>query len=195
MSSEHQIIFSSLNKRKFKHILEIGTYDGSNALLLSELFPKANIDTIDLNDNDETFIDTYGRKNKDNLSEFLIQRKKNLKKKNIKFKKKNSVSLTLEKKKYDLIWVDGAHGYPVVSIDIANSLRLLKKGGIFLCDDVYLFTDNEDPMYISTATIETLKLFKNANLIEFELIYKRLDKKKNSNRRNTKFIGVVKKVK
>ena len=32
-------------------------------------------------------------------------------------------------------------------------------------------------MYISTATIETLKLFKNANLIEFELIYKRLDKK------------------
>ena len=49
-------------------------------------------------------------------------------------------------------------------------------------------------MYISTATIETLKLFKNANLIEFELIYKRLDKKNNSNRRNTKFIGVVKKL-
>ena len=44
------------------------------------------------------------------------------KNKNINFKKMNSVKLIACKKKYDLIWIDGAHGYPVVCIDIINSL-------------------------------------------------------------------------
>ena len=40
----------------------------------------------------------------------------------------NSLELTNSKNSYDMIWIDGAHGYPYVTIDIINSLRLLKRG-------------------------------------------------------------------
>ena len=42
---------------------------------------------------------------------------------NIQFKKMNSLELCNSDKSYDLIWVDGAHGYPNVTIDISNSIR------------------------------------------------------------------------
>ena len=58
--------------------------------------------------------------------------------KNINFSPVNSLKLLNYKKKYDLIWIDGAHGYPVVCIDIINSLHILKENGLILCDDVYL---------------------------------------------------------
>ena len=50
MSSEHEIIFSSLSaaNNNINNILEIGTDNGKNAFLLSKLFPLANITTIDL---------------------------------------------------------------------------------------------------------------------------------------------------
>jgi len=47
------------------------------------------------------------------------------KSKSIKFLEKNSINLINANKKYDLIWIDGAHGYPVVCADIINSLHLL----------------------------------------------------------------------
>ena len=40
------------------------------------------------------------------------------------FKQMNSINLFNHKKKYDLIWIDGAHGYPMVTTDIINSLKL-----------------------------------------------------------------------
>ena len=62
MSSEHEVIFSSLSLSKnksFTDILEIGTFDGLNSLLLSNLFPNSNIDTIDLPETDADFINFY----------------------------------------------------------------------------------------------------------------------------------------
>ncbi len=115
MSSEHEVIFSSLSLSKNKSItdiLEIGTFDGFNALLLSNLFPNSNIDTIDLPENDDDFINFYNRK--DNISKFIQDRNIILSKnKNINFFPLNSLKLLNHKKKYDLIWIDGAHGYPM----------------------------------------------------------------------------------
>ena len=50
MSSEHEVFFSalSLSNTKIEKILEIGTHDGKNSLLLSMLFNTAQIETIDL---------------------------------------------------------------------------------------------------------------------------------------------------
>ena len=51
MSSEHEILFSSislLKKNETSNILEIGTYDGVNSYLLSLLFNNSKIKTIDL---------------------------------------------------------------------------------------------------------------------------------------------------
>ena len=197
MSSEHEVIFSSLSYSKnksFTDILEIGTFDGFNSLLLSNLFPNSNIDTIDLSETDDDFINFYNRK--DNISKFIQDRNIILSKnKNINFFPLNSLKLLNYKKKYDLIWIDGAHGYPVVCIDIINSLHILKENGLILCDDVHLELNqsNSDIMYRSIATYETLNELKKQDLINFRLIYKRLSAQYNCIENKRKFVAIVSK--
>tara|TARA_Y200000002_G_C22644569_1_gene648557 strand:+ start:794 stop:1621 length:828 start_codon:yes stop_codon:yes gene_type:complete len=198
MSSEHEVFFSclSLSKNKsFIDILEIGTFDGFNSLLLSNLFPNSNIDTIDLSDTDGDFTNFYNRK--ENTSKFIKDRNIILSKnKNINFSHLNSLKLLNYKKKYDLIWIDGAHGYPVVCIDIINSLHILKENGLILCDDVHLKLNqsNSDKMYTSIATYETLNELKKQNLIKFRLVYKRLSTKYNCFESTRKFVAIVSKI-
>ena len=198
MSSEHEVIFSclSLSKNKLStDILEIGTFDGFNSLLLSNLFPNSNIDTIDLSETDDDFINYYNRK--DNISKFIQDRNFILSKnKNINFFPLNSLKLLNYKKKYNLIWIDGAHGYPVVCIDIINSLHILKENGLILCDDVHLKLNqsNSDIMYSSTATYETLSELKKQDLIDFRLAYKRLGAKYNCIENTRKFVAIVSKI-
>ena len=106
--------------------------------------------------------------------------------------KKNSLSLSLESApKYDLIWVDGAHGYPTVAIDIANSLRLLNSRGILACDDVWTTTDEDDSMYKSIATNQTLEALRHAKQIKFELILKRLGSDFSATTVRRKYIALV----
>jgi len=198
MSSEHEVIFSclSLSKNKLStDILEIGTFDGFNSLLLSNLFPNSNIDTIDLSATDNDFINFYNRK--DNIGKFIQDRNFILSKnKNINFFPLNSLKLLNYKKKYNLIWIDGAHGYPVVCIDIINSLHILKENGLILCDDVHLKLNqsNSDIMYSSTATYETLSELKKQDLIDFRLAYKRLGAKYNCIENTRKFVAIVSKI-
>ena len=197
MSSEHEVIFSSLSDSKnksFTDILEIGTFDGFNSLLLSNLFPNSNIDTIDLSETDDDFVNFYNRK--DNINKFIQDRNIILSKnKNINFSPLNSLKLLNYKKKYDLIWIDGAHGYPLVCIDIINSLHILKENGLILCDDVYLKLNqsNSDTMYSSIATYETLNELKKQDLINFRLIYKRLSAQHNCIENTRKFVAIISK--
>ena len=197
MSSEHEVIFSSLSNSKnksFPDILEIGTFDGFNSLLLSNLFPNSKIDTIDLPETDDDFVNFYNRK--DNINKFIQDRNIILSKnKNINFSPLNSLRLLNCKKKYDLIWIDGAHGYPVVCIDIINSLHILKENGLILCDDVHLKLNqsNSEIMYNSIATYETLNELKKQDLIDFRLIYKRLSALHNSIENKRKFVAIVSK--
>ena len=195
MSSEHEVIFSSLSLSKnksFSDILEIVTFDGFNSLLLSNLFRNSNIDTIDLSETDDDFVNFYYRKDK--INKFVQDRNFILSKnKNINFSPLNSLKLLNYKKKYDLIWIDGAHGYPVVCIDIINSLHILKENGLILCDDVCLKLNqsNSDIMYSSIATYETLNELKKQDLIDFRLIYKRLSPEHNCVENTRKFVAIV----
>ena len=60
-------------------------------------------------------------------------------KKDIIFKKIDGYDhLKCKSKKYDLIWIDGAHGYPFITADIINSLKILNHSGIILCDDIFI---------------------------------------------------------
>ena len=198
MGSEHEEFFSALSinqNKKINNILEIGTYDGFNSLLLSNLFLYSKIDTIDLPENDEDFINFYGRKGQ--VDKFVEKRNNFISKnKNINFLSQNSLNLLNFQKKYDLIWIDGAHGYPVVCIDIINSLHVLNEKGIIMCDDVQinLHRNSPDKMFHSLATIETLNELKKSNLIEFKLIYKRLSAKNNCDEKRRKFIAVINKL-
>ena len=91
------VIFELLSKKfsnKNLQILEIGTFDGFFSKYLSQIFPKSQITTIDLKTNDNRFIETYKRHNKEYLKKFLKRRTENLKSDNIKFIEADSVFLT-----------------------------------------------------------------------------------------------------
>ena len=198
MSSEHEVMLSSISlikNSKIENILEVGTYDGFNALLLSKLFPNSKISTIDLPEDDKDFIASYKRKNQ--LIEFIENRKKNLSLgDNIEFIPMNSIKLINHKKKYDLIWIDGAHGYPIVSIDIINAMNLINVNGIIACDDILIDLNHQesDKIYNSIAAYETLSELKKQKLIDFQLIYKRLNAENNCVSYRRKFISIIKKI-
>ena len=91
-----------------KDILEIGTYDGFNCLILKKLFPYAEIDTLDLAENDEESLKLYNRNNYSKKKEINENRSKNLSKAGqINFFERNSVSLFLKIRIMILIWIDG----------------------------------------------------------------------------------------
>ena len=196
MFSEHLIMFAAIacnKKNKIDSILEIGTFNGITSILLSKIFPNAEIITIDLNDNDPIFKKIYDRENDLKRKRFIEDRNLRLSKiKNIKFIQINSLEITinsLQKDNFDLIWIDGAHGYPYVCSDITNAIRLSHAQTILMCDDIWKNLKNSDSMYSSIAAFETLEEFYKAGIIETDYFYKRLAKKYLS---SEKFISLSK---
>ena len=62
MWSEHLLLFSALSishPNKIKSILEIGTFNGETAFILSKLFPNSKIVTIDLNNDNLKEVKEY----------------------------------------------------------------------------------------------------------------------------------------
>lgn len=194
MYSEHMILFSALSLviKDTTRILEIGTHNGMMAVVLANLFPRSIIDTIDLPSNEESFKNSYQRQ--DNSTEFVKKRNAMLSNStNINFKETNSLNLCKEKDNvYDLIWIDGAHGYPVVTSDIVNAIRLIRKKGYILIDDIYIETSKSDMLYKSNAGYETLQQIKEAGCItDLKFALKRIGHKHNK-KRNQKYIAIVK---
>ena len=191
--SEHLVLFSSISvaNKKILNIHEIGTFNGQTALILSELFPKAKITTIDLPSDNREFVDTYDRS--ESSSKFIHNRNQVIRKKeNIEFLEMNSISLTLFSNNFDLIWIDGAHGYPTVAMDIINSVRLINKNGYILIDDIFERRVSSDKHYRSIGGYESLEAIKDAGLIDdFFIIPKRLSSKENVPWKQ-KFIGFIK---
>ena len=192
MSSEYEIIFSSISiNKKINNILEIGTFNGVNAFLLSQIFSEAKIITIDLKKDSDEYKNSYKRKDK--INEFIKQRDIVLgKSKNIFFKELNSLNLINQQNKYDLIFIDGNHSNPVVTIDIINSLNLINQNGIILCDDIWL----KDPekkidMLDSKDSYDTLKALQNEKIINLTLFYKRLDINNNCNPSRRKYLAYI----
>lgn len=195
MMSEHIVIFASLaaEKRPIKSILEIGTFDGQTALILATLFPDAKILTIDLQDDSNEFTNMYNRQ--DCSGQFTEQRNKTLSKSpNIEFQDMNSLNLCrFDDARFDLVWVDGAHGYPVVAVDIANALRLSGKNGLILVDDVHTQLNNSDAIYSSTAAHEVLTEFRHVGLFsDVAYFRKRLNIRNNVPRKTEKFVALAK---
>ena len=77
MWSEHLLLFSALSilfPQKIKSILEIGTFNGETALILSKLFPHSKITTIDLNNGNLGDIKEYSYAFDSSESNFISNR-------------------------------------------------------------------------------------------------------------------------
>lgn len=174
--SWHYHIFSGLKTNKRK-ILEIGTYEGEFTNFLSKISPNSKIVTIDLKKTDSDFKRSYNRSVNNNLKKHLKIRSKNIKKKNIIFYELNSFNLLnkFKNKKFDIIWIDGDHINPQVSFDIFSSIRLLKKGGILLCDDV--IKRKIKNALISDDSFQTLEYLEKIKVLKNFYFIKRLNAK------------------
>ena len=171
-------IFELLSKKYSNQnlkILEIGTFDGFFSKYLSQIFPKSQITTIDLQSTDIRFVDSYKRQDKEYLNKFLERRAENLKNNNIKFIETDSVFLPeiFKVEKFDLIWVDGDHSYPVVEKDIYNAYLLAKKGGYVIIDDISkIETRRKSSEGSSFESYTALEKLKNEKKINYFLINK-----------------------
>jgi predicted O-methyltransferase YrrM len=188
MWSEHLLLLSAISisyPQKIKSILEIGTFNGETAFILSKLFPHSKITTIDLNNSNLKDIEEYSYVFESSESQFISNRDKILKlNENIEFIQMNSLNLYNSNDKYDLIWIDGAHGFPFIAIDLSNALRMVNSDGFILCDDVYTSTSENSMMTDSMATFITLQKFQEALNLNVTLVPKRLNKK-------IKYVAVV----
>ena len=195
MWSEHLLIFAAIatSDRAVGNILEIGTFNGETARILSALFPSSEILTVDLSFSEikKTKMYEYETKN----SQLILKRNENLKLlPRVKFHEKNSLLLTNATKSFDLIWIDGDHSYPIAAIDIANAVRMLNPDGVGICDDVYLDAREGQMDGRSKASIETLKSLNSAGLISYCLIHKRIGGYFNFPAFNKKYLGIIKKI-
>ena len=137
----------SLNLKKIK-ILEIGTHRADTTKYISSIFPSSEIHSCDLDDKD-LFKETYGNLvslGKDEVfkNNFVETRNKNLNKTNIIYSPLNSFNLLdkFEKNFFDIIWLDGDHLNPQVTMDVISCYYLLKKNGVLMHDDI--FPDKND---------------------------------------------------
>jgi predicted O-methyltransferase YrrM len=180
MFSEHLLVFGALSKAlpDAREILEVGTYDGRAALLLANLFPQARVTTIDLAANDPIYAQSYQSAR---TAEFVRRRDETLSRSNrVQFLETNSLSLVtdLGSGRFDLVWVDGDHDFPVVAVDLANAVRLAKPGGFVMCDDVVTEKCRRSTTYLSDAAHRTLTAMRGAGLIDEPVyVYKRLGKR------------------
>jgi hypothetical protein len=187
MWSEHLVFFAAISVSKVDvvNVLEIGTFKGETTRILADLFPKSQIDSIDLSHDDIRSIGTYAYAANELPSSKEMPN-------NVSLKTLNSLKLLNESIGYDLIWVDGNHKSPYVQVDIASAIRLVNNSGFVLCDDIFLkpprFEKNSGP-----EGLETILAFKEAGMIRVLFIRKRLSRKFNNKVTGAKFLAVIQK--
>jgi len=193
--SWHYHLFAGF-KRRFEErntnidkILEIGTFNGEFTNFLSEIFPDAEVISIDLDEKNHSFTSSYDREDSKKLIKFLEIRKNNLDNKNIKFIQMSSLELenNFKNKSFDLIWIDGDHFNPQVTIDIFQCLKLIKKNGVICVDDV--LKDDEilkkgdnkwqklRREYVSGDSFKTLEYFNNLGYLKTSYLLKRVSRR------------------
>jgi len=194
--SAHWMIIAALSRRKnIKRILEIGTYNGEFTAILSELFPKSEIITVDLPENDPILRNSYDRASDEKYDNFLQTQNENIQhSKNIEFVLSNSFFLKEKVQgKFDLIWVDGGHNYPEISWDLCNSYDLLNKGGILMCDDIIKMELDYSRGLVSTDSFRVMNYMNQR--VDSNVIYflKRFDGKRYARKKNRKYIAYLEK--
>ena len=200
-SQHYELVAAIAQTIKPKRILEIGTADASFTSFLARVFPDSLVETIDLPVTDQRFwnaTDEEPRTEKPLTSEFknelseLEVRLANLKSSpNIVFREMNSLGLSLfEEHKFDLIWVDGDHTFPVVACDFVNAVRLLASGGKIMCDDIYL-SDGRKSRWGSHESRKVLTAFERAKIVRASYVLKSIRPEKNYSLRVKKHLAVV----
>lgn len=158
--SVHWLLFACLSLTDWgnnvRDILEIGTFRGKTTVILKALFPRAQIVTCDLPDDDPILASSYRRDDPATLAEYKQMRDSRVNQDGIRFVQVNSFFLPQAAPgPYDLVWMDGGHLYPEVAWDMCNAWHMCRPGGLILCDDVYCDPKGGDA-YASAAGLDVI---------------------------------------
>lgn len=114
-----------------KDILEIGVHEGFSTIFFQYTFKDFHTDVVDI------FLNNKRKKFESNINKINL--------KNIDIHQTTSHNfLVNNKKKYDLVFVDGAHGYLDVIVDLLYSFQYLNINGLLLIDDYDWKEKNKD---------------------------------------------------
>jgi predicted O-methyltransferase YrrM len=195
LESIHWLLFSCLAEdKKISNILELGTFDGETTSILADLFPSANITTIDLPYNDPIFSTTYSREDEINRKNFIDRQQKNIASDRIKFIQKNSFFLLdVVNEKFDLIWVDAGHLYPEVAWDICNAYYLCKSGGYIMFDDVIPNQKGLRNGYVSPDSYSVLEYMRKRSNDSITYFFKRESPRWSANPKRRKYVAFMQK--
>ncbi len=193
MSSVHWVLFAALSLvSPCRRILEIGTYDGETAQLLAALFPKAEIVTADLPEDDPILRGFYHRESDVQLQAFRDRQQQNLAADNIRFVRRNSFFLPGEVEgKFDLVWVDGGHLYPEVAWDISNAYHRINAGGWLMMDDVMTHPRARGDAYVGPESYQVMEYVRERAPVEVSYILKRFGPQWSADPRCRKYVGLM----
>jgi predicted O-methyltransferase YrrM len=155
-SSKAYYFYHYLSKLEsnFKY-LEIGSYEGNSALLVSNLFIRSQIHCVD------NWVGT-AEYNNHNFLKIEENFDYNTRNKNNILKTKNTSDNFFNQNKiiFDAIYIDGYHFAPQVYNDCNNAWKYLKKNGILICDD-YIWNGyskiSENPCYAINKFLKEIK--------------------------------------
>ena len=140
-------ILNKYQKNYPKKILEIGSFEGLSMVFFLYLFKNSKIDVVDL----------FRPKYKEIFNKnFRIVDNGNIKV----FKKNSHYFLSNNNENYDLIFVDGGHGYLEVLVDLLYSYKFLNLDGILLIDD-YDWNSIDKTKSVRLATNHFLDIIEN----------------------------------
>lgn len=197
MASVHWLLFACLQQTGSIHrILEIGTYDGKTTALLSRLFPKSQIVTLDLPATDPLMAGSYDYARGDARKRRLFEQKleTNTSASNVTLLRMNSFFLPESVQgRFDLILVDGGHLYPENYWDICNAYHLCQKGGYLMCDDVIPLSNGLRDDYVSPDSYQVLRYVTERSQDTMHLFLKREAAFWSADPRERKFVALLRK--
>jgi predicted O-methyltransferase YrrM len=175
-SSMHYELFASIASiASLGSVLEIGTSSGNFTQFLSKLLPNSKIHTWDLPPRSfkESRIAAYQSIKSGYGDQTLVSKLKLDELSNVHQVRRDSTYLALENGKFDAIWVDGDHAFPVVAFDIINAIRMIKLGGWICVDDIR--PSGPGGGLGAQETFSTVNHLESIGLVSLRLIAKRLN--------------------
>jgi len=108
------------NSKNVKKVLEIGVYFGGSLQYLSDKFPDAKIYGIDIEDKTQY--------NTDNITTYIVNQED-----------RNALNKFLEETnvEFDIIIDDGGHTMKQQQVSFGTLFKSLKKGGIYILEDLH----------------------------------------------------------
>ena len=183
---------------RVKKVLEIGTERGEFTAFLHSLRPELEITSVDLPQDDSRYINATTDTRVDvtstdsAITSTTNERRKNIGRlHNVRFWEMNSVRLSTVDEKFDFVYVDGDHTFPIVAIDATNAVRLTSPDGWILFDD--LISDRRVASeYGGSESTKIVAVLEQNAVISVTRFHKRLEAAKLFNEHERKHIALAK---